>query len=356
MSTSIFGRSASIIAAALFLAGGQLAGAVAHAAPATGSLEGAGSVGGFSTPEILQDEPYPLQPTRDGITAPAVLKNEPAAGQARRLTIASPALRRDVTVDVLLPADNSSPRPVLYLLDGVDAPNDYSKWMINGAPEFFADKNINVVLINGGQSSMYVDWESDDPALGRNKWETYLATELPALIDAELRTNGVRAIAGNSMGAHGAMMMATRHPDLYKAVAGFSGCYSTQDAPGVLSTRATVTLRKGNPDNMFAPGSPAWLEHDSITNAEALRGKAIYLSTASGLTGRHEPDPTIDNIVAGGGLEAGANQCTRTMQARLDSLAIPVEVDYEAAGIHDWAYWTDQLPKMWPTMSRGLGI
>lgn len=358
----IFGRGAGVVATAVILGGSQLAAGVAGAAPDTGSAGADSAVAGFSTPGFLQDEPYPVEPMREGIAKATVLKNEAspeheaAPGQARKLTIASPALRRDVTVDVLLPADNSSPRPVLYMLDGVDAPNDYSKWMINGAPEFFADKNVNVVLINGGQSSMYVNWEQDDPALGWNQWETYIAEELPALIDAELGANGARAIAGNSMGAHGAMMMATRHPALYQAFAGFSGCYSTADVLGVLSTRGTVSFRHGNPDNMFAPGGPAWREHDSITNAEALRGKAVYLSAASGLPGRHEQNPTLENVVAGGGLELGANQCTRAMQARLDGLRIPMTLNYEDAGIHDWPYWTDQLPKMWPTMSAGLGI
>lgn len=329
---------------------------VAGAAPDTGSAGADDAIRSFSAPELLQDEPYPAQPTRDDIAPPAVVKNEWVSEQGRKLTIASPALRREVTVDVLLPADNSVPRPVLYFLDGVDAPDDYSKWMINGAPEFFVDKDVNVVLLNGGQSSMYADWEQEDPKLGWNQWETYLATELPDLIDAELGTNGVRGIAGNSMGAQGALATATRHPGLYSAVAGFSGCYSAEDPMGMLTTRSTVTSRMGNPDNMWAPGGPAWREHDSVVNAENLRGAAVYLSVGNGLVGRHETNPSFSNVVAGGGLEAGANHCTRVMDARLAELGIPATVDYEPEGIHDWGYWTDQLPKMWPTVSAGLGL
>lgn len=345
-----------IVCSALIASTLMLTSGLANAAPDTGSAGADDAIRTFSAPEFLQDEPHPLQPTRDGITAAAVVQNEQVDPQTRKLTIASPALRRDVTVDVLLPADNSVPRPVLYFLDGVDAPDDHSKWMVNGAPEFFADKNVNVVLLNGGEASMYADWEREDPELGWNQWETYLTQELPALIDAELGTNGVRGIAGNSMGAQGAFMAATRNPDLYSAVAGFSGCYSASDPMGMLTTRSTVTSRGGDPDNMWAPGGPGWEQHDSVLNAEQLRGKAIYLSVGNGVVGRHEPNPTLSNIVAGGALEAGANHCTRTMDARLGELAIPAVVDYEPEGIHDWGYWTDQLPKMWPTISGGLGL
>ena len=349
-------RAAGTAVSALLATTILLTGGTAGAAPDTGSAGADDAIRSFSAPELLQDDPYPLPQTRGDITAAAVVKNEQVADQVLKLTIASPALRREVTVDVLLPADNSTPRPVLYFLDGVDAPNDYSKWMEHGAPEFFADKNANVVLVNGGESSMYVDWEREDPVLGWNQWESYLTEELPALIDAELGANGIRGIAGNSMGAQAAMMMSTRNPELYSAVAGFSGCYSASDAVGMLTTRSTVTARKGNPDNMWAPGGPGWREHDSVVHAEQLRGKAIYLSVGNGAVGRHEPNPTLSDIVAGGGLEVGSNLCTRTMETRLGELGIPAAIDYEPEGIHDWGYWTDQLPKMWPTMARGLGL
>ena len=332
-------------------------GALAHAAPETGSTSADDEIQGFSTPDFLQEEPRPLAPTRDGIAAATVVRNEKVSEQVRKLVIASPALRREVTVDVLLPADNSAPRPVVYLLDGVDTGDEQSTWMVNGAPEFFADKNVNVVLLNGGEASMYTDWEREDPALGWNQWETYLTQELPALIDAELGSNGVRGIAGNSMGGQAAIMLATRSPALYSAVAGLSGCYSTSDAMGMLSTRSTVTSRRGvDPDNMWSPTGPAWREHDSVLNAEQLRGKAIYMSAASGLPGRHDVEVGPEVIVLGGGLEAGANHCPRAMEARLSELGIPATVDYESGGTHSWPYWTDQLPKMWPTISRGLGL
>ncbi len=68
---------------------------------------------------------------------------------------------------MLLPADRSAPRPTLYMLDGVSARNNGSGWMSAGlgdAPGFFADKDVNVVLINGGRASLYTDWTRSTPS------------------------------------------------------------------------------------------------------------------------------------------------------------------------------------------------
>ncbi|MCL2532734.1 MAG: esterase family protein, partial [Nocardiaceae bacterium] len=262
---------------ALLLTAGTAAAAPGNGSVGSGSLgslgsltgsSGAGSVGaGSSIPEALQEDPGPPPALRDDITTPEIVGEKVLSAQAVQLTIASPALRRHVTVQVLLPHDRSVARPTLYMLDGVSARNNNSGWMGGGemsAPTFFADKNVNVVLINGGRASLYTDWDEIDPKLGLNKWETYLTQELPGLIDAKLATNGVNAIAGNSMGAQAAVMLTHRHPDLYRGVAAFSGCYSTNDPLGRLVLQTTITSQGGDPTNMWSdPQSPEWLSHDS---------------------------------------------------------------------------------------------
>ncbi|WP_031938525.1 alpha/beta hydrolase [Prescottella defluvii] len=344
----------------------------ATAVPATASLgsigsgssgsAGAGSVGpGSSIPESFREDPGPVPPTRDDITTAAITGVKQVSEQAVQYTVASPALRREVTVDVLLPKDRSVPRPVLYMLDGAGARNNSSGWMkasLGAAPAFFEDKNVNVVLLNGGQGSMYVDWDRVDPELGLNMWESFIAEELPPLIDAELETDGVNAIAGNSMGAQSAMMLAHRHPDLYRGVAAFSGCYSTSDPLGRLVVQTTVTSRSGDPANMWAdPSGPEWRSHDTVRHAENLRGKAIYLSVATGLPGTHEEgSDDARRLLLGGVIEGASNVCTRILEKRLDQLKIPVTVDYEGTGVHAWEYWRDQLPKSWPTLERALGL
>ena len=70
------------------------------------------------------------------------------------------------------------------------------------ADSFYADKNVNVVLPIGGQSSFYSDWLKPDN--GHNyQWETFLTKELPPLLESQWRTTNVRGIAGLVDGRHG---------------------------------------------------------------------------------------------------------------------------------------------------------
>ena len=363
-SAAVLGTAAMalVLSAAPAAAQGSLdSGSLGSLGSLTGS-SGAGSVGaGSSIPEALQEDPGPPPVLRDDIVTPKIVGEKSLSAQAVQLTVASPALRREVTVQVLLPADRSEPRPTLYMLDGVSARNNNSGWMsagLGGAPAFFADKDVNVVLVNGGRASLYTDWDEIDPKLGLNKWETYLTQELPGLIDAKLGTNGVNAIAGNSMGAQAAVMLTHRHPDLYRGVAAFSGCYSTDDALGRLVLQTTITSQGGDPTNMWSdPQGPEWRSHDSVRNAGNLRGKQIYLSVSNGLPGKFEEgSDNMRRLVLGGTIEASANVCTHIFESRLKQLDIPVTVDYAGAGVHEWDYWRVQLPKAWPTLAKALGL
>ncbi|MFC9789016.1 alpha/beta hydrolase [Rhodococcus sp. NPDC127528] len=327
-----------------------------------GASSDGGSVSAGSTiPGPLQNTHPPLPPLRDDITTAAIVGEERKSEQLVRFTVASPALRRIVGVEVALPRDNSVPRPSIYALEGVDAREDTSGWVtIGGVPKFFADKNVNVVMVNGGVSGMYTDWDRIDPNVGLHKWETFVTRELPPLLDARLKTNGVKSLLGASMGAQGAMMLAHRHPEMFRGIAVFSGCYSTTDDLGRISVQSTVSSRGGDPGNLWgAVGGPGWAAHDSVRNAEALRGKDIYVSVASGLPGRYETPGMsgyAERVLVGGSIEAAANACTQRFQSRLGDLGIPATFDFESRGTHAWAYWVDQLPNAWPTLERSLGL
>ncbi|MGO4614285.1 alpha/beta hydrolase [Nocardia sp. 2YAB30] len=316
---------------------------------------------------VLADPvPPPTPPAVDpAMTRTGLISLEQVAPQRERLSIASAAMRRIITVDVLR-GSGTAPRPVLYLLDGVDG-DATSAWLTKGgAEEFFADKPVDVVLTAGGAGSMYSDWVRHDTRLGLNRWETFLTTELPPIVESLLRSDGRRAIAGVSMGAQAAMMLAQRHPGWYRAVAGMSGCYSTADPLGYAVTTITVASRGGDVDNLWGPLiSPEWAAHDSLLHAEALRGTAIYLSAATGLpTGADlvavANSPTIVDALAtaGGGaaLEAGARSCTERFAERLAALNIPAAVEYTADGMHTWPDFEAQLPKPWQVLAQALGL
>ncbi|MGB6070349.1 MAG: alpha/beta hydrolase-fold protein, partial [Rhodococcus sp. (in: high G+C Gram-positive bacteria)] len=155
------------------------------------------------------------------LSAARIVDTVIASDTLRTLSVESPAMGAVVDVQVLTPAAKTGSRPTLYMLSGIGEEDpDNSMWLRKGgAAEFFADKNVNVVLPLAGPGSFYTDWQRDDPKLGRYQWETFLTQELPPLIDAAVDGNGRNAIAGLSMGAQSAMMLAARNPDLYSGVA-----------------------------------------------------------------------------------------------------------------------------------------
>ncbi|WP_245713873.1 alpha/beta hydrolase [Nocardia vaccinii] len=326
-----------------------LATGLAAAAPPTSGPD-MGSSSGYQAPA----ESSATLPTR-----PAITRIEPITDRWLRVFVQSPAMHRVVQVQVLLPADRSRPRPSLYLLDGRGAPENESSWTEHGhAVQFFADKNVNVVLTTGGPANLYTDWQRRDLVLGTNKWETFLTRELPPLIDARFEGNGRQAIEGVSMGGEAAMMLTVRNPGLYRAVAAHSGCYSTAPGPGQDQARAIVETYHGNPDNMFGSrDDPDWLAHDVMTHATALRGTAVYLSSGSGIPGEHDVPGQADlpdDITVGGPLEAGAYACATALAQRLAQLKIPATVNLRPTGTHSWPYWTDEMARSWPLIAHAL--
>ncbi|MQY22262.1 alpha/beta hydrolase [Nocardia macrotermitis] len=293
----------------------------------------------------------------------------------RRLTVQvhSAAMRRDIAVDVQRPADTSTPRPVLYLLNGSGGGSDGDSWAtMTHVLQFLTDKNVNVVQPIGGAWSVYTDWIKDDPTLGRNKWTTFFTRELPPLIDAALATDGRNAIAGLSMAGESVFALSIARPGLYRAIASYSGCAQTSDPLGQQEIKTMVSFwGHGNPANMWGPdNSPLWAANDPYVHAEKLRGTKIFISAGTGLPGQHDtldspyltygftrtPDTLANQILLGGLIEAGVNACTHHLQERLDQLGIPATYDYTATGTHSWGYWNDAFVRSWPVLASGLGI
>ncbi|MFF0816168.1 alpha/beta hydrolase [Rhodococcus sp. NPDC003318] len=277
----------------------------------------------------------------------------------------SPAMGRIVQVQVLLPADRDTAHPTLYLLDGVGGGQESggreSDWTTEtDAADFFADKPVNVVLPVGGAGSYYTDWQRADPVLGVNRWETFLADELPPLIDTEFGGNGVNTVAGLSMGGAAALNLITRRPELYTGVASYSGCADTSSPEARFVVRRAVGLVNGDADNMWGlDDDPDWAAHDPLHNAAALRGKVVYSSVGNGALGPRDrlDDPALPLVAAlGGPLEAAALHCTLGFERRLQELGIPATFDYRPAGTHTWLYWQDALRSSWPSLSRAMGV
>ena len=83
-----------------------------------------------------------------------------------------------------------------------------------------------VVMPDGGWVGWFTDWAGGTDGGFAPQWETFHIDQLVPWVDANFNTNGRRsgrAIAGVSMGGHGALMYATRNPLTFSAVGSFSG-------------------------------------------------------------------------------------------------------------------------------------
>lgn len=282
----------------------------------------------------------------------------------RDVMVHSAAMGRDIPLTVFVPKNSSRPAPVLYLLNGAGGGEDKATWQAKtDVARFFADKNVYVVIPMQGKFSYYTDWIKPDPVLGVNKWATFLAKELPPVINATYNTTGANAIAGISSSATSVLNLAIQNKGLYRAVGSYSGCASMSETHGQIFTQLVVEGRgRGDVANMWGPlRGPLWKANDPVRRAAELRGLSLYLSSATGLPGEYDtlayqPDPETlaDQIVVGGVIEAATRYCTDELAASLKRNRIPFTVDRPAAGTHAWPYWQDQLHKSWPQIARAL--
>ena len=82
----------------------------------------------------------------------------------------------------------------------------------------------------GQGAGFYVD-ATQAPWAPHFRMETYVTQELIGLIDANFPTTKTRSISGHSMGGHGALTLALRHPDLFRSVSAFAPIGSPTRCP-----------------------------------------------------------------------------------------------------------------------------
>ncbi|MCH5598797.1 alpha/beta hydrolase [Niabella ginsengisoli] len=135
----------------------------------------------------------------------------------------SQAMKKDIKAVVITPEkyDKAKQYPVVYLLHGYSG--SYKDWPKAAAVLAAADLyNEIIVCGDGGFGSWY--WDSPvDPAF---KYETYVSKELVEWVDKNyttIKSSKGRAIAGLSMGGHGALYLAIKHPNVFGACGSMSG-------------------------------------------------------------------------------------------------------------------------------------
>nr|VDG61777.1 Mycolyl transferase 85A [Streptococcus thermophilus] len=271
---------------------------------------------------------------------------------------------KPIQVQILLARDwHSNPSakfPEVWALDGLRARDDESGWTIEtNIEQFYADKNVNVVLPVGGESSFYSDWQKPDK--GKHyKWETFLTKELVPVLDNEFRSNNSRAVVGLSMGGTAAMNLAERNPHLFNFVGSFSGYLDTTTTGMPTAIKAAQMDAGGyNSEAMWGPqGSQDWIDHDPKLGIENLRGKTVYVSAGSGQDDYGKPDSVAKNpaVPAGVGLEVISRMSTQTFERYAKQANVPIITRYRPSGVHSWEYWQYEMTQAWPFIANSLKI
>ena len=298
----------------------------------------------------------------------------------------SPSMGIDIPLAVITPDGSfDESRPTIYMLNGAGGAEQGMDWITattysdlkpeENIIEFYKDKNVNVVIPQAGAFSYYTDWVESPQSgyLSQEKilWETFLTKELPEVLKAEINGNGKRAIAGMSMSATSALVLAEHNPGFYNAVGSFSGCAATSRPFPNMFANLTVNRGGGNTTQMWGPqGGEYNVYNDGLVNANNLRESEVYVSANSGLPGMTDMGSSkIESqglsaaaqgsstlIIEGGIIEAAANSCTHDLKAKMDSEGIDADWNFRPTGTHSWPGWRKDLSESWPTFARGLGL
>lgn len=119
-------------------------------------------------------------------------------------------------------AKNAQKRyPSVYLLHGLS--DTHRAWTSKGNAQALADQFQVIIVCPEGKQSWYLNHLANP----KQQEEDHIIKELLPYVDKHYRTipkREQRAISGVSMGGHGALWLASQHPDLFGAAGSFSGC------------------------------------------------------------------------------------------------------------------------------------
>lgn len=172
---------------------------------------------------------------------------------------------------IILPDNyNSQPSkkyPVVYLLHGHGG-NQKSFLLVKpNLPELATQKEVIFVCPDGK-----VSWYWDSPIDPKTQYETYVCKELIAYIDSHYRTipdKGARAVTGFSMGGHGALWAAIKHPEVFGAVGSMSGGVDIRPFPRNWNIQNSI--------GTYADNKAVWDNHTIATQVEKLRKMSPYI-------------------------------------------------------------------------------
>lgn len=147
------------------------------------------------------------------------------------IDVHSESMNKNLPIHVITPdsydTDTNKLYPCVYLLHGFDGSRNTWLHVKKNLQKISSKYNFVFVLPDVGNS-----WYIDSPINKSSKYETYVTKELVEYIDKNFRVikdRTGRGITGISMGGHGAISLAFKHPETYGACASTSGALNIVD-------------------------------------------------------------------------------------------------------------------------------
>ncbi len=189
------------------------------------------------------------------------------------ITVHAAKMNEEVKVVVVMPSlEGRKMFPVLYLLHGYKG--NETTWARMSDLSELADQYGMIIVCPDGKNSWY--WDS--PRRKDSQYETFLSRELVNYVDNHYPTVASRegrAVTGFSMGGHGALWNAIRHPEVFGAAGSMSGGVDIRPFPNEWEMKKQLGERDLNP--------LMWDSYTVINQIDRLRDGELALAFECGV-------------------------------------------------------------------------
>ncbi|WDE98047.1 alpha/beta hydrolase family protein [Lentisphaera profundi] len=247
------------------------------------------------------------------------------SAEVKTLEIFSEKMKKHIPASIILPDEymkGDKSFPVLYLLHG--AGGNHMDWRNITSIATLADQYGMIVLCPDGAVT---SWYFDSPIDPKFQYETHVAKECVTYLDKNYRTKAdrkSRAISGLSMGGHGAMYLALRHPQTFSIAVPLSGGVDIRPFPNNWDIKKRLGEMSSN--------KKRWDDHTVIELAKNLKDGDLALSIDCG---------TEDFFL----------KVNRNLHTLLKSKGVKHNYE-EHPGAHNWDYWKAAIIRQMPFISK----
>lgn len=216
-----------------------------------------------------------------------------------------------------LPADRKPDErfPVVYLLHGAFENADVWSTRAGDLLSKLATRH-RLVLV--APSCGKTGWYADSPYLKKNQIESFVVRELMPAVERSFPVLPRRGVTGMSMGGHGAFALALRHPGMFASVSSMSGVLDI--------TRHAEQWKIKDVLGPLASNRALWKSYSALDLLESSR-----------------PAEAPSMLITTGAKDTYVVSENRAFRDALRKGGFVYQYR-EAPGIHDWAYWLEELP------------